>query len=161
MSKSSKVTVNDLHHFNLSLKDVEHLDAVQTKHNHFHIIQDHISYDAEMTRSDFLNKSYAVKINNTEFFVQISNDLDVLIEDMGFHVGSSKTIDLIKAPMPGLILDITIKVGDHIKINDPLLVLEAMKMENSIVSPREGIIKSIAVTEGITVDKGDVLIEFE
>ncbi|QDO94762.1 biotin/lipoyl-binding protein [Formosa sediminum] len=161
MSKSTKVTVNDLHHFNLTLEHVEQLDAVQTKPNHFHIIQDYISYDAEISKSDVLDKSYTVILNNTTFFVKISNDLDVLIETMGFHTANFKTIDLIKAPMPGLILDLLVKEGDTVKVNDPLLVLEAMKMENSILSPREGVIKSIKIKKDLTVNKGDVLIEFK
>ncbi|WP_159023487.1 acetyl-CoA carboxylase biotin carboxyl carrier protein subunit [Formosa sp. L2A11] len=161
MSKSTKVTVNDLHHFNLSLKDVDQLDSVETEHNHFHIIQERISYTAEISKTDFQNKCYTVKINNTDYQVNISNDLDNLIADMGFEIGASKKVDVINAPMPGLILDISVKVGDHVKADDSLLVLEAMKMENSIVSPHDGIIKSIAIKEGITVDKGDVLIEFE
>ncbi|MDW5288573.1 acetyl-CoA carboxylase biotin carboxyl carrier protein subunit [Formosa sp. PL04] len=161
MSKSTKVTVNDLHHFDLTLNDVEGLDSVQTEHDNFHIIQNHISYTAEISKKDFQKKSYTVKINNTLYQVNIENDLDELIKKMGFEIGASKKIDAIKAPMPGLILDITVNVGDSIKIDDPLLILEAMKMENSIVSPRDGIIKSIAIKKGITVDKGDLLIEFE
>ncbi|WP_445724287.1 biotin/lipoyl-containing protein, partial [Flavobacterium sp.] len=67
----------------------------------------------------------------------------------------------IKAPMPGLILEINVEVGQSVKENDPLLILEAMKMENSFLSPRDGVIKSIAVEKGNAVDKGQLLVEFE
>jgi biotin carboxyl carrier protein len=63
--------------------------------------------------------------------------------------------------MPGLILEINVAVGQHVAENDPLLILEAMKMENSFLSPRDGIIKSIVVVKGQAVDKGQLLIEFE
>jgi biotin carboxyl carrier protein len=63
--------------------------------------------------------------------------------------------------MPGLILEISVSIGQEVKENDPLLILEAMKMENSFLSPRDGIIKSIAVSIGNAVDKGQLLIEFE
>jgi biotin carboxyl carrier protein len=63
--------------------------------------------------------------------------------------------------MPGLILEINVVVGQTVKENDPLLILEAMKMENSFLSPRDGVIKSIAVIKGDAVDKGQLLIEFE
>ena len=63
--------------------------------------------------------------------------------------------------MPGLILEINVEVGQEVVENDPLLILEAMKMENSFVSPRDGKIKSIAVVKGQAVDKGQLLIEFE
>ena len=80
---------------------------------------------------------------------------------MGFSVGSSKHIDLIKAPMPGLILEINVVVEQKVKEDDPLLILEAMKMENVLTSPREGIIKNIAVEKGDAVEKNALLIEFE
>ena len=80
---------------------------------------------------------------------------------MGFEVGVSKRVNDIKAPMPGLILDIAVNVGQEVKENDSLLILEAMKMENNIVSPRDGIIKSIDVSQGDAVEKNQLLIEFE
>jgi biotin carboxyl carrier protein len=76
-------------------------------------------------------------------------------------VGLTKQINAIKAPMPGLILEISVVVGQTVKENDSLLILEAMKMENSFLSPRDGIIKSISVILGDAVDKGQLLIEFE
>ena len=85
----------------------------------------------------------------------------MLIKEMGFEVGASKQVNAIKAPMPGLILEISVEVGQEVKENDPLLILEAMKMENSILSPRDGVIKSVAMTKGAAVEKGALLIEFE
>ena len=69
--------------------------------------------------------------------------------------------EVIKAPIPGTILDVKVQVGAVVKSGDLLLILEAMKMENSFDSPRAGIIKSIAVTKGQAVEKGQLLIEFE
>ena len=80
---------------------------------------------------------------------------------MGFEIGASKKVNDIKAPMPGLILEISVAVGDEVEENDQLLILEAMKMENVISSPRAGVIKSIAVNQGETVDKNSLLIAFE
>ena len=80
---------------------------------------------------------------------------------MGFEVGLSKQVNAIKAPMPGLILEISVVVGQTVKENDNLIILGAMKMENSFVSPRDGVIKTIAVAIGDAVDKGQLLIEFE
>lgn len=64
----------------------------------------------------------------------------------------------IKSPLPGVILDIYIKVGDRVKVGQKLLVLEAMKMENLIESDKEGIITAIAKQKGDSVMEGDVLI---
>lgn len=161
MGKPYKISVNNQHHFNINPDDLTALDAVETDTNCFHILENHKSFTAEICQSDFLKKSYTVKINNTIYHVSISDHIDLLIKQMGFQLASSKQIDAIKAPMPGLILDIPIQVGDNIALNDTLIVLEAMKMENSIVSPRQGVIKSIGVKKGETVDKGELLIEFE
>ena len=80
---------------------------------------------------------------------------------MGFETGTTKKVNEIKAPMPGLILDINVEIGQEVKEDDPLLILEAMKMENALTSPRDGVIKSISVTKGDAVDKNQLLIEFE
>jgi glutaconyl-CoA/methylmalonyl-CoA decarboxylase subunit gamma len=67
----------------------------------------------------------------------------------------------IKAPMPGTILDIQASVGQSVKRNDVLLILEAMKMENEIVSPQEGVIAGIHTSKGSSVNAGDLLISLE
>ena len=67
----------------------------------------------------------------------------------------------VTAPIPGVILSLNVKVGDIIKENDLLLVLEAMKMENSIVAEKSGVISVINVAVGQQVLQGEVMIEFE
>lgn len=62
------------------------------------------------------------------------------------------------APMPGNILDVMVKVGDSVGENQNLLILEAMKMENNIVSPRSGIVAAVNVQKGENVDVGTVMI---
>lgn len=64
----------------------------------------------------------------------------------------------VKAPMPGNILDIKVGVGDKVAANQVVVVLEAMKMENEIVTPTAGTVASINVTNGQAVNSGDVLI---
>ena len=80
---------------------------------------------------------------------------------MGFENSASKHINELKAPMPGLILEVFVITGQQVKENDSLLILEAMKMENIITSPRDGIIKSIFAIKGDAVEKNYLLIEFE
>lgn len=161
MDTHYQVILNGAQELSVSKDDLNSLDAIQTSHLKYHILQNAKSYRAEITDRNFNEKTYKVKINNTTYNVNIHNDLDQLIKDLGFEIGSSKKVDKIFAPMPGLILEISIKVGDTVKENDPLLILEAMKMENVISSPREGIIKSISALKGDAVDKNQLLIEFE
>lgn len=67
----------------------------------------------------------------------------------------------VTAPMPGNILDITVKPGDRVRFRQPLCSLEAMKMKNAIHSPHDGTIASVEVREGQAVAHGDVLFTFE
>ncbi len=161
MSDNYTVKVNNSTEFNITKQQVIRLDSVKSMKNSFHILQNNAPFHAEIISSNFNDKSYTVKVNNNTYTVSISDATDQLIKDMGFTVGASKQVNEIKAPMPGLILDINVNVGDEIKEDDPLLILEAMKMENSILSPRNGIIKSVGVTKGEAVDKGVLLVEFE
>ena len=161
MNKHYKVKVNGALELSVSNSELEALDAIQTTNSKYHILQDGKSYSAEITDSRFSEKTYEVKINNNTYNINIYNDLDQLIVDLGFEIGNSKKVDKIVAPMPGLILEIIVKIGDAVRENDPLLILEAMKMENMISSPREGIIKNITAVKGEAVDKNQLLVEFE
>jgi len=161
MSNSYKLNVNNTFNFDVEEDFISQLDSVSVEKDKFHILKDNTPYQAEIIATDFINKTYTVKVNNATYIVAIANTLDLLIKEMGFEVGAAKQVNAIKAPMPGLILEISIKVGQEVKQNDPLLILEAMKMENSILSPRAGVIKSITMTKGAAVEKGALLIEFE
>ena len=63
----------------------------------------------------------------------------------------------VKAPLPGVILSIDVKVGETVKVGQRLFVLEAMKMENNIDSDREGIVREIKIDKGDSVLEGDVI----
>ena len=161
MNISYKVKVNDKSEFEVTSQDISALDSVKVSNQSYHILDNNTSYKAEILASNFNKKSYTVNINNNNYTVNIENDLDQLIKSLGFEIGASKKVNEIKAPMPGLILDVMVKPGDQVSVDTPLLILEAMKMENSILSPREGIIKSVSGGKDTTVDKGELLIEFE
>lgn len=161
MSKRYKINVNKTFDFDLTSNQISKLDTHPISNSHFHIIQHNKSYDTEVLGKDFQKKAYDIKINNNLYNVSISDELDILIKSMGFETGKSKNIDLIKAPMPGLIIDINISEGAEVKENDPLLILEAMKMENVLTAPRDGKIKSISANKGDAVEKNQLLIEFE
>nr|WP_256259801.1 acetyl-CoA carboxylase biotin carboxyl carrier protein subunit [Winogradskyella luteola] len=156
-----KIKVNASHQFDISKKDAEAVDCIKTSDNTFHILQDNKSVKTAILNSDFNNKLYTVKVNNNTYEVNINDALDQQIEALGFEIGASKKVNEIKAPMPGLILEINVEKGQDVKEDDALLILEAMKMENVINSPRDGVIKSLSVKQGETVEKNSLLIEFE
>ncbi len=141
-----------------SLKDI---DLAETSPGVYHILKENRSFTARILTSDFNKKRYAVQVNNSIYQIDLVNELDVLIDKMGFTSGSSKQVKNIKAPMPGLILDILVDHGSEVKEGDSILILEAMKMENIIASPRDGVIKTVASIKGDAIEKGQLLIEFE
>ncbi|MEC3908567.1 acetyl-CoA carboxylase biotin carboxyl carrier protein subunit [Tamlana sp. 2201CG12-4] len=161
MSKDFKVKVNDTFNFEITNHELKKLDILRVSDSSYHILQDNKSFNVEIEDSNFNNKSYQIKVNGNVFQVSIFNELDTLINTMGFTVGTTKQIDFIKAPMPGLILEINVQAKQVVMENEPLLILEAMKMENVITSPREGVVKSITVNKGDAVEKNQLLIEFE
>lgn len=63
----------------------------------------------------------------------------------------------VNAPMPGTILKVAASAGDKVKRGQVLVVLEAMKMENEIVAPSDGVVASINVDKGVSVNAGDLL----
>ncbi len=161
MSKTFKVKVNNTFEFDIDSHQASNLDTVKVSKSKSHVLQQNKTFHTEIINSDFNHKNYTVKVNNNSYSVAIHDALDELIKAMGFEVGATKKVNDIKAPMPGLILDINVKVGQEVKENDALLILEAMKMENVLTSPRDGVIKSISVNKGNAVEKNQLLIVFE
>lgn len=161
MSKAYHTTVNNGSAFDITEEQAKNFDAIPTADHHYHVLKNNIPYRAAITAQDFLKKTYTVTVNNNTYEVHIADALDMLIKNMGFEVGTAKQVNEIKAPIPGLIIEISVEPGQTVQENDTLLILEAMKMENTFHSPRAGVIKSIAVTKGQAVDKGQLLIEFE
>ncbi len=160
MKPNYTLKVNDLA-FESTDFEANAIDATSIGNNRFQVIKNNKNYTAQITKADYTSKSYTVEVNGNQYEVALQSPLDQLIAQMGFTVGGKKEINSINAPMPGMILEISVEVGQEVAQNDPLLILEAMKMENSFHSPRAGIIKAIAVSKGDAVDKGQLLIEFE
>jgi biotin carboxyl carrier protein len=161
MPSSFKIDVNDAWSFDMDHETLQSYDMVRLSTQTLHVLKGRKPFKAAILHSDFLNRSYEVQVNGNLYSVRLSDELDQLISQMGFELGSASAISQVEAPMPGLILDIQVAVGHKVTEGVALLVLEAMKMENLILSPRDGVIKKIAVTEGTAVDKKDLLIEFE
>jgi len=135
-------------------------DAIQLSEGHFHILHDKKSYRAEVVKADKATKTFILKINNHLHTVELKDKFDLLLEKLGMSNGATHKVNNVKAPMPGLIIDLKVQAGDQVKAGDPLLILEAMKMENILKSPGDGVVKTVKVKKGDTVEKNQVLIEF-
>jgi biotin carboxyl carrier protein len=119
------------------------------------------SFNGEILNRDIENQKLTLKLNHREFEIRKKFELDALIAELGLDKVKIKKLRELGSPMPGRILSIHVKAGDHIKVGDPILSLEAMKMENILKSDGEGIVKRIAIEKDQVVDKGQLLIEFE
>src|SRR5579871_3456549 len=105
-------------------------DVSKVADGYFHILHDQKSYRAEVVKADRATKTFQLKINNKLHTVEVKDKFDLLLEKMGMTGSASAKVNNVKAPMPGLVIDMKVKVGDTVKAGDALLILEAMKMEN-------------------------------
>ena len=137
------------------------IDLLKVKDSNYHILRNNKSYNIEILVADRSQKSFVLKVNGNKYHVHVKDRFDELLKSMGMEVAGSGKVNEIKAPMPGLVLDILVSPGQEIKKGDPVMVLEAMKMENILKSPTDGTIKKINVKHKQAVDKNQVLVYFE
>lgn len=102
-----------------------------------------------------------IKLNHRVFDIRKDGPLDELIASMGLDKPKVRKLKQLKAPMPGRVVGIAVEIGTEVSVGDPLLTLEAMKMENVLKAEGTGTVKQIAVAVNDVVDKGNLLIEFE
>lgn len=136
-------------------------DKITLKEGNFSILWDHVHYEAELVRFDWKGKAMEIKVNGNLYMVNVQDQFDQLLEKLGMDMGAGAKINEVKAPMPGMVLNVKVEAGQEVAKDDALMVLEAMKMENVLKSPGDGKIKKVLVKAGDAVDKNAVLIEFE
>ncbi len=127
----------------------------------YHILKDNKSYNVEVVEANYSEKTFRLKIGDNIHTVNLKDRTDLLLEKMGMSSTKSAKLNDLKAPMPGLIYEMKVQVGDEVKKGDILLILVAMKMENAIKATGDGIVKSIKIKTGETVEKNHIIMEFE
>ena len=157
---SYKIIIEDTE-INLSADQAQNLDLIGTKDNSFHLLQDNRSFAINLLHKNNAAKTMTIEVNGNKYEVKIEDEYDQLVKKMGLSVGGAQVMKNVKAPMPGLILDILAAPGQSVEKGDQLLILEAMKMENVLKAEGEGVIKSIEIQKGNAVEKGQILIEME
>jgi acetyl/propionyl-CoA carboxylase alpha subunit len=135
------------------------VDLVNIGNGHYHMILEGQSISVEVVETD--GKAPQIKIDGRLYQPEVKGETDLLLERLGLNISSKKAVKELKAPMPGLVLEIRVEPGQAVKEGDPLVVLEAMKMENVLKAPGEAVVKSIAVKKGDAIDKNAILIAFE
>jgi len=157
---SYKILVNGFV-FHFTKTDLETFDLAVISPTAFNAIKDHQSVNARLVKANLLNKTFTIETGGETFEVTIKDALDQKLEQMGFGTSAGKQVKEIKAPMPGLVLEVGVIDGQAVKEGERILILEAMKMENSILIHADATIKKVKVKAGQAVEKGQVLVELE
>ena len=147
--------------FDFTATELDVYDLVKRAPSEFHLIKDHRSINAKMIETDSTGKKIKMDIAGEIFDIEIKDELDRMLEIMELGSSSDKRVKEIRAPMPGLVLEIAITDGQQVNEGDKILILQAMKMENSIIIHNRAKIKKVAVSAGQDVEKGQVLVELE
>lgn len=155
-----KIKVNGFE-FEFSEEQIDAFDIVKKSAVEFNLLKDHRSVNAKLLTAENNAKNSTIEIDGEIYSVTIKDELDQVLENMGFGLTANKQIKDIKAPMPGLVLEIAVAEGQQVNEGDKILILGAMKMENSITISVNATVKKIAVAAGDAVEKGQVLIELE
>lgn len=137
------------------------LDIASVGKDEWSVIQDNQSYSVKLVAFDAQKKTISLSVNEEIFEMEIKDRLDLLLDKMGMSQAGSAKLDKVVAPMPGLVLNIMVEVGQTIEKGDALLILEAMKMENVIKASGTGTVKAILVKNQDAVEKNQLLIEME
>jgi acetyl/propionyl-CoA carboxylase alpha subunit len=155
-----KARVNTKYNFAINGDTDKEVDMIQISHNLFHLIKNNTSYTAEVLNVNRQEKNFIIRVNGNKYTVGLKDKYDDLLKELGIDNTAAIKVKEMKAPMPGLVVEVRVSEGDLVKKGDPLLVLQAMKMENILKSPGETIIKKIHVKKDNTVEKNQLLISF-
>ena len=160
-----KATVNGKTEFSIEKNALDGVpvewDMIEVHDNTFHILRDNKGYNATLISFNAEEKTMVINVNGNDYEITIKDKYDLLMQQLGINSKAGAIVQNIKAPMPGLIINISVKEGDEVKKGDALLILEAMKMENVIKSPRDGKIKKLNVQLKQAMEKNQVMLEFE
>jgi len=100
-------------------------------------------------------------MNGVWHSVDVKDEQELLLDRLGFKTGAAAAEGILKAPMPGKILEIMVAEGDEVEKDQPLAILEAMKMENELKAPIAGTIASISAEVGQSLEKNSPILEIE
>ncbi|MCF7807989.1 MAG: acetyl-CoA carboxylase biotin carboxyl carrier protein subunit [Candidatus Marinimicrobia bacterium] len=131
------------------------LDVVPLQENVYSVIMNNHSFVVAV-ESDM---SQRVVVNGTPFDISLLDAIHLHLRDLGWESASETRTGQVVTQIPGLITQIFHQVGDEVDQDEPLLLMEAMKMENEIKAPMSGVIQRVHVKQGQTVEKGTMIVE--
>jgi biotin carboxyl carrier protein len=161
MERKYNIQVDKEFDFEWTTEGNDTISIAPVNENTLSIIFNNKVYEVICEAADINSKSFQLKVNGAFHKVTLQDDLDILIREMGMKIVSKRISDNIISPMPGLLRQVNVQVGETLEAGHPVLILEAMKMENILKAAGSGIVKEIHVNPGQTVEKGQLLITIE
>ena len=163
-----KVKVNDQFLFEVENKESSflingepiQLDLSSIGNNSTHVLYQNKSFNTELVELNKADKTCKIKVNGNIYQINIEDQFDVLLKQLGLDNLTAHKVSEIKAPMPGLVLKVLVEENAEVKKGDNLLVLEAMKMENILKSSTDGTVKKVLIKQGDKVEKNQILVQF-
>lgn len=120
-----------------------------------------VSYHLILEAFDKTLKTVTLRVNGERKIYSVKDRSDELLKKFGIQAFPTPKVNELKSPMPGLVVQILVKEGDVLSKGDPIVILEAMKMENVLKAPADVKVKSVACEAGKAVEKNSVLVRFE
>ncbi len=158
----------------LKIKEGEkvHKLKIEFKDNSFVVSSE--DFETEVSTEDLTPNSFLLRIGGkvlTVYFAEDSSKLHIFIKGRTYTLEKEerrsevyheeKGDRVVTSPLPGTVTKIHVKEGEEIDKNQPILVIESMKMENVIVSPIKGVVSKICVSEGRLVNGNEILAEIK
>ena len=147
--------------FSITEADLANLDVYEPTAGSLHLVHDDVSYRITVDRIDRRGKTVELTLNGRSYTVTLADGVDQLVERLGFAAAATEQRKDVHAPMPGLVLEVMVAPGTEVAPGDPLMILEAMKMENVLKATAAGVVRDVRVSQGDAVEKKQLLIEIE
>ena len=160
-----KTRINNKHTFSIEKKGLDYFvndsiykcDLEKVEDNFYLLQMNNRAYLANVNRN---KRELIITINHKEYHFEIQDENDLILEKLGINAKPVKHHEQLQAPMPGLIIDILVSKSDIVISGQPLIILKAMKMENIIKSPHDGVISEVFVKKNQKIEKDAVMIQF-
>ncbi|MFA3781879.1 acetyl-CoA carboxylase biotin carboxyl carrier protein subunit [Melioribacteraceae bacterium 4301-Me] len=157
---SKKITVDFINANQIKVNGKIYEVRLKKINDYFYLLTlDNITYEIACDRLE--SGKFGLLIKGNYYEIDVKTKLEEMANDILKKKDLTNKHNIIKAPMPGLILKVNKHKGDEVKIGEPLFLLEAMKMENEIRSPVSGVVKELKVKEGQSVSKDEIIMTFE